>query len=125
MLASTRYGTRDLARSAAFYDEIAAILGASRLFSFERTIAWRGPDGGMFMIGPPLEGEASVGNGTQIGLIAPSRAAVDAVHARALELGSRSEGEPGFRGPPERELYACYFRDPDGHKIMVYNAKPI
>lgn len=125
MLASTRYGTRDLARAGAFYDEIAAILGASRLFTYDRVIAWRGPEGGMFMVGPALEGEACVGNGTQIGLIAPSRHAVDAAHARALELGCRSEGEPGFRGPAERELYACYFRDPDGNKIMVYNAKPL
>ena len=37
----------------------------------------------------------------------------------SLELGGKSEGEPGPRGAPESNMYAAYFRDPDGNKIMV------
>ena len=36
-----------------------------------------------------------------------------------LELGCKSEGEPGPRGPAEMNMYACYIRDYDGNKIMV------
>ena len=47
-------------------------------------------------------------------------AAVDAVHARALELGGSCEGPPGLRGPEEMGFYAAYFRDLDGNKLGVY-----
>ncbi len=50
---------------------------------------------------------------------APSRAVVDAVHARALELGGTCLGPPGPRGSAATGLYAAYFRDPDGNKVMV------
>jgi catechol 2,3-dioxygenase-like lactoylglutathione lyase family enzyme len=115
-----RYGTRDLPRAIAFYDALAQLLGATRAFERDNLVAWRGPEGGMFLIGTPLAGEASVGNGSQVGFAAPSRALVDAVHATALELGGSCEGPPGVRGPEgSQAFYAAYFRDPDGNKLMV------
>ena len=121
MLRNTRYGTRDLARARTFYDAVAGILGASRKFDRDNLSAYQGPEGGMFTIGLPLAGEATVGNGTQVVFDAPSREAVEAAHAKALELGGKDEGAPGFRGPEEMGFYAAYFRDPDGNKIMVVN----
>jgi catechol 2,3-dioxygenase-like lactoylglutathione lyase family enzyme len=122
MLRNTRYGTRDLARARTFYDAVAGILGASRMFDRDNLSAYQGPEGGMFTIGLPLAGEATVGNGTQVVFDAPSREAVEAAHAKALELGGKDEGAPGFRGPQEIGFYAAYFRDPDGNKIMVVNS---
>jgi catechol 2,3-dioxygenase-like lactoylglutathione lyase family enzyme len=120
MLSVARYGTRDLARAAAFYDQIAALLGASRVIDRDEVKAYKGADGGMFLIGLPYAGEANVGNGTQVGFSAPSRAAVDAVHAKALELGGTCEGPPGLRGPDGvQAFYAAYFRDLDGNKLMA------
>jgi catechol 2,3-dioxygenase-like lactoylglutathione lyase family enzyme len=120
MLSVARYGTKDLAKAAAFYDEITALLGASRVIDREEVKAYKGPEGGMFLIGIPFAGEASVGNGTQVGFPAPSRAVVDAVHAKALELGGTCEGPPGLRGPEGiAAFYAAYFRDLDGNKVMV------
>jgi catechol 2,3-dioxygenase-like lactoylglutathione lyase family enzyme len=120
MLSVARYGTRDLARAAAFYDQIAALLGAQRVIDRDEVKAYKGADGGMFLIGLPFAGEANVGNGTQVGFSAPSRAAVDAVHAKALELGGTCEGPPGLRGPEGvQAFYAAYFRDLDGNKLMV------
>ncbi len=120
MLTVARYGTRDLPRAAAFYDEIAALLGAVRVLDRDEVKAYKGTDGGMFLIGLPYEGDANVGNGTQIGFSAPSRATVDAVHAKALELGGACEGAPGVRGPEgANAVYAAYFRDLDGNKIMA------
>lgn len=114
-----RYGTRDLPRAVAFYDALAELLGAARAFERDNLVAWRGQEGGMFLIGNPLAGDASVGNGSQVGFPAPSRAVVDAVHAKVLELGGNCEGPPGVRGPEgPQAFYAAYFRDPDGNKLM-------
>lgn len=119
MLRTARFGTRDLQRAREFYDAVAATLGAGRAFDREELTAWKGAEGGMLVIGIPLAGEATVGNGSQVVLDAPSRAAVDAAHAEATGRGGRCEGPPGFRGPPEMNFYAAYFRDLDGNKLAV------
>jgi catechol 2,3-dioxygenase-like lactoylglutathione lyase family enzyme len=121
MLSLTRFGTSDLPRAASFYDAIAGLLGAVRVLDRDEVKAWRGPEGGMFLVGTPFAGHASAGNGTQAGFAAPSRAVVAAAHATALELGGTCEGAPGVRGPEGPEaFYAAYFRDPDGNKVMVF-----
>ena len=120
MLSVARYGTNDLARATVFYDAIAALLGAKRVMERDNLVAYKGADGGMFLIGNPLAGEANIGNGTQVGFAASSRVVVDAVYAKAMELGGRCEGPPGVRGPDGPSgFYAAYFRDPEGNKIMV------
>jgi catechol 2,3-dioxygenase-like lactoylglutathione lyase family enzyme len=125
MLSVARYGTRDLARATEFYDVIAALLGARRVMERDELVAYKGADGGMFLIGLPFAGEASVGNGSQVGFSAPSRDIVDAVHAKAIALGGTCEGPPGVRGPDgPNGFYAAYFRDRDGNKIMVMRVGP-
>ena len=120
MLSIGRFGTRDIERAKTFYDAIAGLLGAQRVIDRPELVGYRGADGGTFIIGKPFEGEATHGNGTQLGFMAPSRDAVDAVHAKALELGGKDEGAPGFRGPEEMGFYAAYFRDLDGNKMIVF-----
>lgn len=120
MLSVARYGTKNLARATDFYDAIAGLLGAKRVMERDNLVAYKGADGGMFLIGMPFAGEASVGNGSQVGFAASSRATVDAVYAKAMELGGTCEGPPGVRGPDGPQgFYATYFRDRDGNKIMV------
>jgi catechol 2,3-dioxygenase-like lactoylglutathione lyase family enzyme len=125
MLSIGRYGTRDLERAKTFYDAIAGLLGGGRAFERDDVVAYKGPGGGMFLIGKPFQGEATPGNGTQLSFGAPNRAAVDAAHAKALALGGKCEGPPGVRGPDPNDpnaFYAAYFRDLDGNKLMVFNA---
>jgi len=124
MLSVARYGTRDIERAKVFYDGIAQLLGAKRIIDRPEVIGYKGPDGGMFLIGKPLAGEATVGNGTQMGFAAPSRAVVDAVHAKALELGGKCEGPPGIRGSDPNGFYGAYFRDPDGNKLLISRFGP-
>lgn len=124
MLTSARFGTRDLERAKTFYDAIAPLLGANQVLERPEVVGYQGPEGAMLLVGMPFAGEATAGNGTQVGLAAPSRAVVDAVHARALELGGKCEGQPGVRGPDANGFYAAYFRDPDGNKLVVYHAGP-
>jgi catechol 2,3-dioxygenase-like lactoylglutathione lyase family enzyme len=124
MIRTARYGTRDLERAREFYDALAAILGARRVIDREELTGYQGTSGAMFVIGRPLEGEASVGNGTQMVFEAPSRMAVDAVHAKALEMGGTCEGAPGLRGAESMGFYAAYFRDRDGNKLVVVKIGP-
>ena len=52
-----------------------------------------------------------------------SRAKVDELHAKALELGGSCEGPPGLRGDEgPGAFYAAYFRDLDGNKLCVFKA---
>ena len=120
MLTAGRYGTRDLERARTFYDAIAELLGAQRVLDRPEMIGYRGPQGSMFIVGKPFEGEATPSNGAQMALMAPSRDAVDAAHAKALELGGTCEGPPGPRGPAEMNFYAAYVRDPDGNKLGIF-----
>lgn len=119
MQSMARYGTGNLARAKVFYDVIAEILGATCITDRENVAGYKGPTGGMFMIGTPFEGEANAGNGSQVVFPAASRAVVDAVYAKAIELGGKCEGAPGLRGPQEMNYYAAYFRDLDGNKLTV------
>ncbi|MBU6207419.1 MAG: VOC family protein [Alphaproteobacteria bacterium] len=123
MLSVARFGTNDLAAATRFYDAITTLLGASRVIERAEVVAYKGKEGGMFLIGTPFEGKAEAGNGSQVGFAAPDRATVDAVHAKAIEMGASCEGPPGVRGPEGlNAFYAAYFRDPERNKIMVFHA---
>jgi hypothetical protein len=109
-----------MSRATRFYDTLLAELGAKRTIEMERLIAW-GPAGGgpMLAVALPFDGKpATVGNGVMVALAAGSKAQVDAIHRKALELGGRDEGAPGPRGTSG--FYAGYFRDLDGNKLNAF-----
>lgn len=119
MIAYTTLGTNDLDRAARFYDELLAVIGAKRMMEEPGYyVAWgNSKDGAGLGITRPFDQQAaSVGNGTMVALEAKDRAQVDALHAKALALGSTDEGAPGERFPG---FYAGYFRDLDGNKLNV------
>jgi len=120
MIGYTTVGTDDLETSAAFYDPLLALLGATRCMQAEDFIAWgTDPQGPMFSIHLPADGaSASVGNGVMIALRASDVEQVQAMHNKALQLGAKEEGLPGARG--DSGFYAGYFRDLDGNKLNVH-----
>jgi len=121
MFSHVTVGTNDFARSIAFYDKVMAALGHKQLFCVEGAVAY-----GQDMVGPKTwvlfpfdKGKAAPGNGTHIAYLANDRAAVDAFHAAALEMGGTSEGEPGLRPHYHPNYYGAYVRDPDGNKLQA------
>ncbi|WP_077036194.1 VOC family protein [Pelomonas sp. KK5] len=119
MIGYTTLGTNDLPRAAAFYDELFGVIGVKRLMDFGRGYAWGASmDKPGFGVMKPFDGQAAtVGNGVMVALVVDSKAKVDALHAKALELGGCCEGKPGARG---EGFYAAYFRDLDGNKLNAF-----
>ena len=117
-------GTNDVARAAAFYDELLAEMGATRMMEFgERGYAWGvAMDKPMLCVMTPYDGQpATVGNGAMAALAAASHDEVDRIHKKAVELGGTDEGAPGLRAEGGEGFYAAYFRDLDGNKLDVFS----
>jgi len=119
MIGYTTFGTNDLEKAVAFYDELLAELGAGRFMQSDRFVAWAvAPDKPGFSVCLPYDGKkATSGNGTMIALAADSTSRVDRVYAKAMQLGATDEGPPG---PRMDGFYAAYFRDLDGNKLNVF-----
>jgi len=120
MIGYVTLGTNDLERAAAFYDELLALIGAGRFMETDVFVAWAvAPDKPGLSVTKPYDGNpATVGNGVMVALAVKAPEQVDALHAKALELGGADEGAPGPRG--DSGFYAAYFRDIDGNKLNAF-----
>lgn len=120
MIGYVTLGTNDLERAAAFYDELFSLIGAGRFMEMDGFIAWAvSPGKPAVSLTKPYDGKpATVGNGVMVALAMQSTDQVDALHAKALELGGKDEGAPGPRG--DSGFYAGYFRDLDGNKLNAF-----
>ncbi len=121
MIGYVTIGTNDLARAASFYDVLLSELGAKRTMESDQFVAWstKPNQPGLGVAKPFDKKPATVGNGVMVALMADSRAKVDALHRKALQLGGSDEGAPGPRG---EGFYAGYFRDLDGNKLNCFFA---
>lgn len=119
MIGYVTLGTNDIERSAKFYDELLTIIGAGRFMESEKFIAWTvSPKTPGLCVTRPFDGKtATVGNGVMVALAMDSTDKVDALYAKALELGGTDEGAPG---PRSDNFYAGYFRDLDGNKLNAF-----
>ncbi|MCH9673179.1 MAG: VOC family protein [Gammaproteobacteria bacterium] len=118
MIGYLTIGCNDLERGAQFYDALLAPLSPRRMEPNDRIILWSVKGSAMLGIAKPFDGEpASVGNGAMVALRLESQDAVNAMHAKALELGGADEGAPGLRG---ESFYGGYFRDLEGNKLVAF-----
>ncbi|MEI2685716.1 MAG: VOC family protein [Cypionkella sp.] len=113
-------GTNNLPRAKTFYQAVMPTLGLALRHEDAEEIGYGAPDGRIqFWVGPPYNKEpATTANGSMPAFEAKTRAAVDAFHAAGLAAGGTDEGKPGLRRYGEH-FYACYLRDPDGHKLSA------
>lgn len=126
MFSHITVGSRDLERAGRFYDAVLTAIGLKR-----RVVT---PDGGplalcwvsaqatlpRFYVYSPYDGEpATVGNGSMVAFLAPSREAVIAAHANGLAQGGADEGAPGPRPHYGDGYFGAYLRDPDGNKVHI------
>jgi catechol 2,3-dioxygenase-like lactoylglutathione lyase family enzyme len=121
MIGYVTLGTNDVNKAGQFYDSLFSVIGAKRGMESERFVMWSvSPTTPGVAIIKPYDGKAAtVGNGAMVALTVDSRAKVDALYKKALELGGKDEGAPGERSPT---FYAAYFRDLEGNKLAVFKA---
>lgn len=120
MIAYTMLGTNDKDKAVEFYDKLFEGTDVKKLFQTPLGGQFYGKKPGqpMICITNPYDGnEACFGNGTMVALSFDDTDQIDALHAKALELGAADEGEPGWRAPDV--FYGAYFRDLDGNKLCV------
>ena len=129
MIGYVTLGTNDLEKARQFYDALLGEIGASRKMEFPETgftLYGTGDRRPGIAVTRPYDGKpATVGNGNMAAIAADSRATVDRLHAKALELGGADEGAPGLRTPEgPGAFYGAYFRDLDGNKLCVFRMGP-
>jgi predicted lactoylglutathione lyase len=119
MVGYTTFGTNDIDRARSFFNHLFGEFGIKPILDNDRMVLWgKGLGDGMFAICKPFDEQpATVGNGVMVALRMDDRAAVDRLHAKALELGAADEGAPGQRNP---NFYGAYFRDLDGNKFCGF-----
>jgi predicted lactoylglutathione lyase len=119
MLAYVTLGANDIEKARAFYGALLGEIGAKELFATSSGRLYfygTGMGAPMIAIGGPYDGGAAThGNGTMLAIPVGSRENVDAIYAKAVELGATDEGAPGERMPT---FYGGYVRDADGNKLV-------
>ena len=82
MIGYVTLGTNDMARAAAFYDDLLGVLGATRIMDGERFIAWSvSPTHPAISVIKPYDGHpATVGNGVMVALAVENKEQVDALY---------------------------------------------
>ena len=118
LLGHISLGVDDLERAVRFYDRVLAPLGCRRVWSDERGAGFGEGGGGdeLALFARPGQVVAP-GPGFHLAFDAPSRAAVDAFHAAALEAGGKDAGAPGPRPRYGAGYYAAFVVDLDGYKL--------
>lgn len=132
MIGYVTMGTDDLERARSFYAALLGTIGATELMRMSDEEAngftlystgWGQPG---IAVTRPYDGlPTNRGNGHMAALVVDERAKVDALHAKALELGGSCEGSPGVRGDDgDQAFYGAYFRDLDGNKLCAFRIGP-
>lgn len=131
MIGYVTLGSDNMPRARAYYDELLATIGAKRIMEFGDDLGgftmWgTGLDKpGLAVTNPYNKQPAVAGNGNMSAISMDKRAKVDALYAKAIELGGTDEGAPGLRGDDgPQAFYGAYFRDPDGNKLAAFCIGP-
>jgi catechol 2,3-dioxygenase-like lactoylglutathione lyase family enzyme len=128
MIGYVTLGSNDLAKARAYYDALFGSIGAGRLMEFGENFTMYGTAFGRpaVAITTPYNGEAATpGNGNMTALVLDTRDKVDALYAKAIELGGSDEGPPGLRGEEGDQAFCgAYFRDPEGNKLCAFRIGP-
>jgi len=120
MLDHVSFSVKDFPKSAAFFDATLPLLGYERLHSFEGGNGYGKNGKAAFWIAAadPASTE-QIGNaqGFHLAFIAPSAEAVNAWHAKCLELGAKDNGAPGPRKEYHPGYYGAFVVDLNGWRL--------
>ncbi len=132
MIGYVTLGSDNMPRARDFYDQLLGpTVGAKRIMEFGDDLGgftmWgTGFDKpGLAVTNPYNKQPAVAGNGNMAAIAMDRRDKVDALYAKALELGGTCEGPPGLRTEEcDQAFYGAYFRDLDGNKLCAFCIGP-
>jgi len=116
-LSHVSLGTNDFARAKPFYDAVLATLQIRCVMDFPGGAGYGRAFPEFWIQSPHDGGRASAGNGVHVSFLANSIDEVKAFHAKALELGGKDDGAPGYRAEYTPNYYCAFARDLDGNKV--------
>ena len=119
MLHHLSLGVKDLAAAGEFYDALLGALGFRRVFEDSSAIGYGLVDGKDLLCLKLRADAAPPGAGFHVAFAAANAAEVQTSYQRALAVGGRDNGAPGFRPHYGPHYYAAFLIDPDGHRIEV------
>lgn len=114
----------ELALAGRFYDAALGALGYRRVFEDDEAIGYGLIDDEDILCLKQRLDATPPGPGFHLAFEAPTRAAVDRLHAEALKIGGQCNGPPGLRSDYGEHYYAAFVIDPDGHRIEAVTKTP-
>jgi catechol 2,3-dioxygenase-like lactoylglutathione lyase family enzyme len=111
----------DIARSAAFYEQVLAPLGLRKIIDWGERVGFGKNYPELWLnLREGLSPQPET-TGMHIALRARDEAAVNAFHAAALAHGGKDAGAPGPRQAALTTYHGAFVFDPDGNKIEAVN----
>ena len=117
MIDHTSLGVRDYDRAVGFYTAILAPLGVSLQRRRDDEAAFGTEQDWGFFLYPAAPDKSIVGERNHVAFRAPSKDAVAAFHALAIEQGARQVRPVGGRPDISPEYFGTVIIDPDGHTL--------
>ena len=121
MLDHLSLNVTDYAASRSFYERALAPLGIELLMEPFDGLSGFGSQGKPFFW---IGARGTPHTGVHVAFAAPSREAVDAFHAAALEAGGEDNGAPGLRPIYHESYYGVFVLDPDGNNVEAVSHRP-
>ena len=123
MILAARYGTRDVARAAAFYDAVLGAIGAERYLQQATVVGYQTPgQTGIFLVHLAERHAIIESPSTQISFAARDAAEVDEAYSRVAGAGGVCGAPPTKSGVGNMGYYIAYAADPDGNRLALYFA---
>lgn len=119
MIEHVSLGTHRYAEAVAFYRKVLAPLGLELQRDTGAEAAFGTAAQWSFFLYPVPAEEGITARGLHVALGAPSRAAVEAVHAAALAAAAQDLFTPRLRPDISASYYGAMFSDLDGHRMEV------
>lgn len=102
----------DVDASKAIYQPVLAAIGVDQVYIDEDAVGFGKTSWEFGLV--PADG---IIQKLHLAFEANSAQQVNGFHQKAVDLGMKSNGAPGYRAEYGENYYAAYFIDPDGHNI--------
>ncbi len=106
----------DFERSVNFYENTLSILGIMKLTEYKNEVVGFGIEKPFFWVGA-TDTQHPVSKNVHLAFTSTRKEAVDAFYKKAIELGGKDNGKPGYREQYHKGYYACFVFDLDGNNI--------